>query len=82
MKTNKEVVEALTKYYLEQDPILVARALASMLIDMNRIQNIKLLSKSEKENLFIRLRLNVAQLHDFIENGPADEFKLFTMNSS
>lgn len=55
MKTNKQVIDELQEYYLKQDPKVIARALANMMIDMNRIHYLELLSSYEKKALNLEL---------------------------
>lgn len=75
MKTNKEVSDKLTEYFLTQDPEVVARILAANMIDLNRLYHFELLEDDERENLFRRLDHNIGQLEEFIKNGPMSDLK-------
>lgn len=77
---NKEVIDKLQEFYLKQDPKLVARALASCMIDYNRLVNYDKLGKNEKFNFDLRVRSNADTLRKFVEYG-AGEFKLLAVNS-
>jgi len=80
---NKEVIDKLQEYFINEcDPKIVARTLAGMMVDMNRVKNIKQLTKSEKECLFDRIDNNCKQLEDFIKNGPRETLKYIVQNSS
>jgi len=70
MKTNKEIIDSLVEYFLTQEPRIVCRALANMLIDNNRIYNYNELPKEEADSLKTRMKKNLEKLHYFIENGP------------
>ncbi len=67
MKTNKEIVDALQEYFLQQDPKIVARLLANFFIDFNRLVNIDKLPEMEKFWLRRRIQHNVDQLHKFVK---------------
>jgi|HubBroStandDraft_3_1064219.scaffolds.fasta_scaffold253604_2 hypothetical protein len=81
MKTNKEVIDALTKYFITQDKETVARCLASMIIDFNRIFHLQTLPEEEKALLNARVIANVLSLRKFIKNGPEGDIKLYKWNS-
>lgn len=81
MKTNKEVIDSLQEYYLNQDPKTVARALANMMIDIHRIVNINILTFHEKSILISRMHSNEAQLLKFIKEGPSEKFKLHNIEN-
>jgi hypothetical protein len=68
MKTNKEVIDKLTEYFLEQDPKIVARSLANMMIDLNRIRNFRELCPDDIYCLSDRINKNLDSLHRFIDN--------------
>jgi Tfp pilus assembly ATPase PilU len=74
--TNKELIERLTKYFMEQEQIDIAYALASVTIDLHRILNQDELPESERRSLAIRMQLNEASLKDFIANGPKHKLKV------
>jgi hypothetical protein len=78
---NKEVIDRLQAYYLTQDPSVVARALASILIDMNRLKHFGELGDKEAQCLEIRLNLMMDELQDFVKNGPRHDMKIIKMNS-
>lgn len=81
MKTNKEVIDALTKYFVTQEPETVARCLAAMMIDFNRIFYLKELPEAEKAMLNARVIANVLSLRKFIKDGPNGDLKLTKWNS-
>ncbi|MEK6884739.1 MAG: hypothetical protein AABY22_34220 [Nanoarchaeota archaeon] len=70
MKTNKEAVESLISYFLQQDHRAVCRLLANLMIDFRRIQNIEKLPIEERNHLIDRMSHNAQQLEEFIEKGP------------
>ncbi len=70
MTTNKEVIDKLQEYFLTQDPKVVCRMLANMMIDIRRMYWSQNLPKDELERFFERTKKNSEQLKDFIENGP------------
>jgi hypothetical protein len=78
---NKEVMDRLQAYYLTQDPSVVARALASILIDMNRLKHFGELADKEAQCLEIRLNLMMDELQDFVKNGAKHDMKIIKMNS-
>lgn len=80
-KTNKEIIDSLEQYFLLQDPKIIARALAGMMIDINRLINIGSLNLSEKVILISRLTANGSELMKFIENGSKGNFNLHNIES-
>ncbi len=80
MKTNKEIINELEKYFLDQEPKIIARILAAMMIDMNRLMNLDSLGKNEKECLLIRMQANKNELNRFALDGPRNESKLKYFN--
>lgn len=81
MKTNKEIIDALQEYYLKQDPDVIARALAALMIDLNRIMCSESLPKDEKNNLIIRMNANRNELLKFINEGEPYDFKIYNIES-
>jgi len=79
-KTNKEIIDSLTEYFMQQPPADICRALACMMIDLSRLKYIQNLDKKEKESFFRRLQMNVDQLKMFIEKGPQGKFILHGQN--
>jgi hypothetical protein len=75
MKTNKEVVEELVKYFLTQDPAIVARLLANAWIDYNRISRSVSLSKEERSCLSYRILMNAQEVARFDKEGPKGDLK-------
>jgi len=67
--SNKEVIQKLTQYFMNQDKSLVCRLLANAMIDYNRIYNSDILPDDELENLNFRIRQNSNELKKFIDNG-------------
>ena len=79
--SNKELIERLKNYYMEQDPEVVAHCLAAAQIDLSRVFNLDDLPEPELLSLQIRLQLHETQLIDFIENGPKGKLKVQKLNS-
>lgn len=79
---NKEVMDKVTSYLLTQDPAVVARTCAALMVDINRIDMIESLPADEVECLFKRIALNSIELREFIEKGATKDFKIVRMNSS
>lgn len=79
MKTNKEIADSLTAYFLDQDPKTVARILANMMIDFNRVRHMHLLPEDERECLLERIEKNVDQLQSFIKYGPQEPLTFGTL---
>ncbi len=80
-KTNKEIADQLTSYFMQQSKEDTCKTLAHMMIDMNRMFRIDELTNSERESLLYRMDLNLKQLYEFIEKGPKGDFKLTLHNS-
>lgn len=80
MKTNKEVIDALQGYFLQQDPKIVARTLAALMIDMNRVSRMDYLKPMEKECLLARMIHNNNELLDFI-NGKREPMRYSNIES-
>lgn len=78
-KTNKDLIDELQDFYLEQNPKDIARALANVLIDIHRFVNIQSLGDAEKKNLIFRSKKNCDELENFAKHGPIKEFKLFNI---
>ena len=70
MITNKELIDKLHAYFLEQDPNLVAKLLAGIMLDIHRFNNLEVLSDEESDSLIERSTRNSLQLIDFARNGP------------
>ena len=70
MKTNKDVIDALVKYFLSQNPALIARGLANCMLDLSRFLYIGELETHEQEVLLARTEKNVESLNKFIIDGP------------
>jgi hypothetical protein len=81
---NKEVMDRLTEYYLTQDPKLVARALASQMVDLHRIWHMLELPEAEMHSLHERCEMNLIELDRFLEDDSRRnlKFKIFNRNSS
>lgn len=80
MKTNKEVIDALENYFMQQDPKIIARTLAACMIDFNRLMNFDELGKNEQECLRYRLQKNMEELGKFVENDPTENKKFRCIN--
>jgi hypothetical protein len=79
---NKEAILKLTEYFLLQDRGLIARALANMMIDLNRLDKYESLPPKEAEVLAIRIEKNLDQLRDFLkEEGENKKMELIELNS-
>lgn len=74
--TNKKVINELQEYFLKQDPKIVARFLANMMIDLNRLYSIEELSENERKCLEFRMEHNIQQLRNFAKYGPTDGLTL------
>jgi len=70
MLTNKEVVEKLETYFLEQDHKVVCRLLANMRIDIHRFNYLDQFSNDELISFLRCQEMNKRELEDFIKNGP------------
>jgi hypothetical protein len=81
MKSNKEVINALQEYLVKQDAAVVARTLAALMIDMNRMLNFTSLGKNESENLIARMNANRTQLMKFIQDGPNGKLTLVNIET-
>lgn len=80
--SNKEVIDKLEAYFVEQDSRAIARAFAGMLLDIHRVVMIEQLPDGEAINLKNRMILNSQALMDFVKNGPQGEgFKCFNIPS-
>lgn len=75
-KTNKEIILELTKYFMQQPQELICKMLACMMIDFNRMYNVRELSEKERENLMWRIEWNIDQLNKFIKDGPDGSLKM------
>ncbi len=82
MKTNKEVINALTSYFLEQDKEILCRLLANYMIDMNRVFVFDALPKEEQECLHFRIQKNCEALHKFITDGPSGPLTMEKLNET
>ena len=81
MMTNREVMSKLTEYFMQQPQDHTCKLLAAMMIDFNRMVNIRKLDESQKEDLMVRVKWNVDQLNEFLKNGPSGDLILKTMDS-
>lgn len=79
---NREIIYKLTQYFLTQDPSIVAKSLACMMIDLNRLKNMHTLGLEEKVSLFARLDANLAELQRFAKKGPRGNMKLHNIESN
>ena len=82
MITNKEIMDKLQAYFITQDPKVVAKVLASWMIDFNRFMNIETLPEEERDNLIKRMVLNHQELIDFIMNGPKRNMSYEALNDN
>ena len=82
-KTNKELMNALTKHFLESDPKEVARALANMLLDLHRVGIYEELPLDEQVSLLERTHWNQEEFLRFSKEGPrkGEKFTTINMNS-
>ena len=79
---NKEVARMLIEYLLKQDPKDVAKALAACMIDFNRLMHAEILGDNERENLFLRIRMNVEELYKFLRNPDDEKFCIIRKDSN
>jgi coenzyme F420-reducing hydrogenase delta subunit len=79
LKTNKEIIYLLQEYYLKQDPKIIARCLANMMIDLNRLQHFSYLSSNEAISLMVRMEKNAEQISKFIANPDTEELELINL---
>lgn len=81
MSTNKEIIDRLQEYFLTQDAQIVARSLAGLMIDLNRMMIFSSLSNMERVNLMDRMEINRRSLIKFIEMGEGGDLVLFNIES-
>lgn len=79
---NKQIIQKLVKYFLENDPEIVAKTLAGLMIDLNRMYTIDKLPEQEKKCLKTRLALNHKELLYFIQHGPRGKMSCHVSDSS
>lgn len=79
--TNKEVIDRLQEYFLNQDPKIVARLAGSLMIDLNRIVCASSMKEEELECLIYRMGQMRDELIKFIKNGPTGDIRIEIMNS-
>jgi enhancing lycopene biosynthesis protein 2 len=75
MKTNKEIIDALTEYFMDADKEVLARIVANNMIDFHRLRTVRQLPEQERECLLARMDSQEEQLIDFIKNGPKCKLK-------
>lgn len=69
--TNRDLAKRVTAYLLKQDPELVAKFCASIMLDIARYDRLDELSKEEQINLAFRTRHNANELRNFaIDKNP------------
>jgi hypothetical protein len=77
--TNKEVVDRLQKFYLEQvEHKIVAEMLANSIVDFNRFLHLHELPEEEQQSLIFRIKANIESLYPVIE-GEDIEIKTMTI---
>lgn len=74
--SNKELIDKLQAYFLEQDPKDIARGLANMMIDIHRIVTYENLSEDQKNSLKFRMAANTEELKEFIKGNKRKKFTL------
>lgn len=79
--SNKEVVQALVRYFLKQEKEALAENLAHCMLDFHRLATWDHLSEKEKLNFKARMMMNDSSLIDFIKNGPKGALKNHRFNS-
>lgn len=77
---NKEVIDKLQAYFLEQDHELIARMAAALLVDLHRMATFGLLPEDERQSLVERVRKNSIELEAFIKKGPSSGLELINVN--
>lgn len=80
-KTNKEVIQELMKYFMQQPHEQTCKMLACFMIDLNRIIHYKQLGKDELASLQLRVKWNLDQLQKFIKDGPDGDLKIENLDS-
>lgn len=80
-KENKFVIEELTKYFLEQDHAVIARALAGSMLDIHRFMTLEVLGQKEINNLIIRCKHVSKELVKFAKDGPDGPLIISIKNS-
>ena len=66
--TNKEMIDKLQEYFLKQDPSVVARMTANLLLDIIRFLTIEILTEDQAENLIYRSRYNASQVYHVLND--------------
>lgn len=82
MKKNKQVIDSLTEYFLNQDPRTVCRLLANHMIDAYRMFNLEKLPEKEVECFLFRMQKNEEYFQRYIESGSTGDLKLRNLGSS
>lgn len=80
-KTNKEIIKALTEYFMLQPQEHTCKMLACMMIDLNRIVHYEQLGEDELTSLQLRVDWNIKQLNKFIQDGPDGELRMENLDS-
>ncbi len=78
--TNKEVVDKLQKYFLEQDPKDMARLCANFFLDLNRFYIFDTLNDLEKYHLQWRNKKNMHEVYKFLKK-ESDSFGDLSFNN-
>lgn len=77
---NKDVVEKFIAYFREHaDFDAVARALACMLIDANRLVTLESLPEKERNLFWLRVHANAKIVRDFAKDGCSDPFSVINL---
>ena len=79
--SNKELINRLTDYFMEQDKEAICRSLANAMIDLHRVANADSMGVKEAECLLYRLAHNSKQLMSFAKNGPSGSFSVRNIDS-
>ncbi len=76
MKTNKEASATLQKYFLKQDPALIAEVCAWLIIDLNRVLYLNEFSEEEGRAFLDRLAVNMLEVSEIINGDDSRELRL------
>lgn len=80
--TNEEMIDRLQEYFLKQDPSVVARMTANLLLDIIRFLTIEILTEDQAENLIYRSRYNATQVYNVLnDENYSDSLKLKNLST-
>lgn len=82
MKTNKEIINELTEYFITQDIHVVAKTLAATMIDVKRMWEFQSLELEEQKSLLYRVQMNVETIKKFAQMGPDGKLTIENLESA